>query len=280
MYIETCTSNATTLRVSVVQTDIVWQDPLKNLEQVEHLLRPLCGQTDLVLLPETFATGFGAHPATAAQTAEGCIIQRVRHWTSSLHMAIAGTYLALDYDNSSQNGQPYYANRAFLSMPNGQIVWADKRHLFRNERKVCRPGHHRIIINYLGWNICLLVCYDLRFPVWSRNTGLTYDLCLYSANWPASRRHAWDVLLSARALENQAYIVAANRIGNDPTGTNYDGGSKIISPTAHILAQVDDNHQGTVTTILDKTNLNHFRQTFDVWRDADSFNLSSGDIRP
>ena len=156
--------------------------------------------------------------------------------------------------------------------PEGESRFYDKRHLFRmgHETDCYTPGKERLVVHYKGWNICLLVCYDLRFPVWSRNRHNEYDLAIYVANWPASRRKAWDILLQARALENISYVCGVNRIGEDFHGILHDGGSAAWSPKGERLAYVPDHTEGIATVTLDGDALQHFREKFPAWKDADA----------
>lgn len=257
------------LRVSLLQADIAWEDKQKNLHRLRAKLETLRGQTDVVVLPETFSTGFSMNPAALAEPADGSTITTLRRWAEECWVAICGSYIACGDTPGT------YANRAFFLTPEGDAHFADKRHLFRmgGEAEHYTPGEKRLIVNYRGWNICLLVCYDLRFPVWSRNRHNEYDLLIYVANWPASRRKVWDVLLQARALENISYVCGVNRIGEDFHGTPHDGGSATWSPKGERLAHVPDHAEGIATTTLDGDALQRFREKFPAWKDADGFSI-------
>lgn len=189
------------MRISILQTDIVWENKQENLRRLREKLETLRGTTEIVVLPETFSTGFSMNTASLAEPTTGETIATLRQWSEEYRLALAGSYIACE--TASEGGKPSYYNRAFFLTPEGNAYYYDKRHLFRmgHETEHFTPGNRRPIIRYRGWNILLLVCYDLRFPVWSRNTSNEYDLLIYVANWPIPRRKVWDILLQARALE-------------------------------------------------------------------------------
>ena len=255
------------IRVSIIQTDIVWENKQENLRRLREKLETLRGTTEIVVLPEMFSTGFSMQSQTLAEPNSGKTISSFKQWPSLFQLAICGSYIATD------NGQFY--NRAFFLTPEGEYYFYDKRHLFRMGREAehFSAGNKRIIIPYHGWNICLLVCYDLRFPVWSRNVKNEYDLLIYVANWPIPRRLAWDALLRARALENQCYVCGVNRTGMDGYHLKYNGGSKIYSAFGEEIASLPDEQEGIATTSLQLGALNRLREKFPVWKDADEFHL-------
>ena len=258
------------MRISIIQTDIVWENKQENLCRIREKLEALRGATEIVVLPETFSTGFSMDAAHLAEPSTGKTISTLRQWADEFRFAIAGSFIATD----EAPGRPTsYRNRAFFLTPEGNDYFYDKRHLFRmgNETKHFDAGDKRPIISYHGWNILLLVCYDLRFPVWSRNTSNEYDLLIYVANWPASRRKVWDILLQARALENMSYVCGVNRVGADNHGLLYDGGSVAYSPKGELLAGIPDNEEKIATITLDLSELKEFREKFPAWKDADSF---------
>lgn len=264
------------LRISLLQTDIAWENKQENLRLLREKLESLRGKTEIVILPETFSTGFSMNPSILAEPINGETITILKHWASEYRLALVGSYLACDTLIPSSALPPAYYNRAFFLTPDGKAYFRDKRHLFRmgHETECYTAGNDRSIISYQGWNILLLVCYDLRFPVWSRNRNNEYDLLIYVANWPASRRKVWDTLLQARALENISYVCGVNRIGKDVQGIAHDGGSAIYSPKGEQLANVPDNTDGIATTALHLDVLQIFRQKFPAWKDADAFTLS------
>lgn len=255
------------IRISIIQTDIVWENKQENLRLLYEKLQSLRGTTEIVVLPEMFSTGFSMQSKILAEPNSGETITTLKRWTSQLQLAICGSYIATD------NGQFY--NRAFFLTPKGEEFYYDKRHLFRMGREAehFSAGDKRLIIPYRGWNIRLLVCYDLRFPVWSRNINNGYDLLIYVANWPVARRLAWDTLLRARALENQCYVCGVNRTGTDGYHLEYNGGSKVYSAYGEEVASLPDGQEGMATVTLNMASLNQFREKFPVWKDADEFHL-------
>lgn len=255
------------IRISIVQTDIVWENKQENLRLLYEKLQSLRGTTEIVVLPEMFSTGFSMQSKILAEPNSGETITTLKRWTSQLQLAICGSYIATD------NGQFY--NRAFFLTPKGEEFYYDKRHLFRMGREAehFSAGDKRLIIPYRGWNIRLLVCYDLRFPVWSRNINNGYDLLIYVANWPVARRLAWDTLLRARALENQCYVCGVNRTGTDGYHLEYNGGSKVYSAYGEEVASLPNGQEGMATVTLNMASLNQFREKFPVWKDADEFHL-------
>jgi predicted amidohydrolase len=255
------------MRVSILQTDIAWEDKRKNLQHLRNKLEELCGKTDLVIAPEMFSTGFTMNSRELAEPAGGHTITTLRDWAATYQVALAGSYMA--------SHQGCYYNRAFFLTPDGEAFYYDKKHLFRmgNEAVHFSAGNNRVIVSYRGWNICMLVFYDIRFPVWSRNVNNRYDLLIYVANWPGPRRHVWDTLLAARAIENMSYVCGANRVGIDGNKLSYNGGSAIYSPKGKAIAAAPDNEENTITAELSLNELKSFREKFPVWMDADRFDI-------
>lgn len=255
------------MRITILQTDIVWEDKESNLSNLESLLPKLKGTTNLVVLPEMFSTGFSMNCHQLAETNTGTTVAQLTKWAKQYNLALAGSFIA--HDNNT------YYNRGFIILPDDSQHFYDKRHLFRMGEEVdyFSAGSHHLIVNYGGFNIALCICYDLRFPVWSRNVGNQYDLLIYPANWPASRRKVWDTLLKARAIENMSYVCGVNRIGRDGNGLLHDGGSVVISPKGNVMTSLPDNREGYTTTEIDLDELNHFRSKFATWKDADKFKI-------
>ncbi|MFA6873071.1 MAG: nitrilase-related carbon-nitrogen hydrolase, partial [Bacteroidaceae bacterium] len=197
-----------------------------------------------------------------AESLEGETISQLTAFAKQFEVAIVGSFICKDDE--------CYYNRAFFITPQ-ESYYYDKRHLFRmgGEAQSFSSGNERVIVTYKQWHIMLLVCYDLRFPIWSRNRGCEYDLCIYVANWPASRIHVWDALLLARALENQTYICGVNRVGIDGNGIPYNGHSKLIDARGEKLLQLPDEKTCVEVVVIDKEPLLHFREKFSVWMDAD-----------
>lgn len=257
------------LRVSLIQADIAWEDKALNLKNYRDLLRNLSGKTDLAILPETFSTGFSMQSSHLAETNDGETISEIKRWAASFGMTIAGSFFAKD-----EFGNIY--NRGFFITPEGQSYFYDKRHLFRmgNEHDYFVAGQKQLIVPYKGWNISLIICYDLRFPVWSRNVNNAYDILICSANWPEVRNTVWETLLKARAIENQAFVCGVNRVGEDGNQLKHCGNSMLITPKGEMLSEITINKQLIKTYTINKKELENFREKFPVWRDADTFSLS------
>lgn len=264
------------LRISILQTDIVWENKQDNLRRLREKLEKLRGETEIVVLPETFSTGFSMNTHLLAEPVTGETITTLRRWAAEYGFAITGSYISCE-ESTAPEASPCYYNRAFFLTPEGDAYYYDKRHLFRmgSETEHFQAGNHRLIIPYRGWNILLLICYDLRFPVWSRNVNNEYDLLIYVANWPVARRKAWDILLQARAIENISYVCGVNRIGMDNYQFPHNGGSVVYSPKGELLAGVPDNEEGIATATLELYALEEFRKKFPAWKDAENFIISS-----
>jgi len=257
------------IRISIVQINIVWENKQENLRMLHERLKALSGTTEIVVLPEMFSTGFSMNVASLAETTSEETISILKKWSAEYKLAITGSFIAID-------NQQYF-NRGFFLTPDGEEYYYDKRHLFRmgDEGAHFSSGSKQITIPYLGWNIRLLICYDLRFPVWSRNINNEYDLLIYVANWPDARRMVWDTLLKARAFENQCFVCGVNRVGRDGYNLNYNGGSIVYSAKGEVLASVADGLSDTATATIDLTELRKFRDKFPVWKDADSFRIEA-----
>jgi len=256
------------MRISLIQDTIVWADKAANLQKTAIQLALLAGKTDLVLLPEMFTTGFCVQNLDLAETMNGETVQTLRKWAVEFQLGIAGSFIA------TENGK--YYNRVFFVFQTGEIQTADKRHLFTmgGEHNYFTAGDKKLIVNYFGFNICVLVCYDVRFPVWSRNVNNEYDLLIYVANFPESRISDWDNLLKARAIENQTYLCGVNRVGVDGLGINYVGHSVLLDYKANVIINFPTNKNQIQTADLQLEMLHSFRTKFSVWRDADKFRIS------
>lgn len=258
--------------------DIAWRNKQENLRWVCQQLQQLSGTTEIVVLPEMFSTGFSMHPASLAEVNEGETITALQEWAREFNLAIAGSFIAKEEtaaeDNAAEDNAVYY-NRAFFISPESEVCFRDKHHLFRmgGEHRVYQPGKSREIIHYRGWRILLQVCYDLRFPVWSRCRDNEYDLLIYVANWPEARQTAWDTLLRARAIENLCYVAGCNRVGEDGGGMHHAGGSAIVDFKGEYLASFTKNEEGMATATLFLDAVNSFRERFPAFQDADSFTL-------
>jgi len=256
------------LRISIIQFDIAWQETKINLKHCEALIRPLEGKTDLVVLPEMFATGFSVDAIQLAETNTGNTIQQVSRWAQEFGFAVCGSFLAKD-----DSGKVF--NRGFFITPKGSSHFYDKRHLFRmgKENDFLTAGNKTMIIPYKGWNIRMIICYDLRFPVWARNKENEYDLLICLANWPENRASVWKTLLTARALENQCYVCGVNRIGTDRNNISYKGDSILIDFRGNAILEAIPHKEEVLTGSIDKEALDGFRKKFPVWMDADSFEI-------
>tara|TARA_R110002049_G_scaffold64747_8_gene170505 strand:- start:947 stop:1753 length:807 start_codon:yes stop_codon:yes gene_type:complete len=263
------------LTVSILQLDLVWENPTKNLSAIERQLQNL-GSTDIAVLPEMFSTGFSMDSARLAEQMEGESIKRLKKLSNQYDTAIIGSFICKEASN--------FYNRLVFIQPDGRIHQYDKRHLFRmaGEDNHFSAGSDRIIINYKGWKILPLVCYDLRFPVWSRNTfemdrktfaKPAYDVLIYIANWPSARIGAWDKLLLARAIENQAYVIGVNRVGVDGNDILYSGNSAVIDPKGEYIFGPIIEDEASLTTNLNYKELANFREKFPIGMDADKFKL-------
>lgn len=253
-----------TLKLCVLQQPLVWLDGEANLAHFDGLLGSLTGR-DLIILPEMFTTGF-AMQAPDSALPQSRVVEWLHQWAKKLGAMIGGS-VAL----STTEGA---VNRFLLVEPQGKVHSYDKRHLFRmaGEHNYYVPGKRREIVEWRGWRILPQVCYDLRFPVYSRNKQ-DYDLALYVANWPARRSHHWQTLLTARAIENQAYVAGCNRVGDDDNGHHYSGDSLIINPQGEELARAEPGSAMIIDAELSLEALQDYREAFPAWRDSDTFLL-------
>lgn len=258
------------LRVTLVQQSLVWQDPAANREHLDALLAPLVNNTDVIVLPEMFPTGFSMDVEKLHETVNGPTVNWMEAKARELNTAITGSLITKDGDR--------YYNRMLWVAPGSDRLHYDKRHLFRmaKEHNHFAPGAPvGLTVEWRGFRIAPLVCYDLRFPVYSRRRpGFEYDLLLYVASWPTARRQAWKALLKARAIENQAFVVGVNRIGQDGNGIDYSGDSVVHDYFGEAVAEL--HHESAVTTVeLDGAALRAFRERFPAHLDADRFTLES-----
>jgi len=256
------------MRITLIQDIIFWADKAANLQKVEDQLILLAGKTDLVVLPELFTTGFCTDKLNLAETMQGETVHTLQNWATKYKLAITGSFMAVE------NEKIY--NRAFFVFPSGKTETADKRHLFSlgREPEHFSAGDKRMIMNYCGFNIFVMVCYDVRFPVWNRNVNNEYDLAIYVANFPQRRIIDWDILLQARAIENQAYVCGVNRVGIDGQGIDYDGHSALLDFKATPLLHFLENKSSVQTAEITMEPLQRYRHKFAVWQDADPFELT------
>lgn len=253
-----------TLKLTLLQQPLVWLDAQANLRHFDMLLESI-RQRDVIILPEMFTTGFAMNAAENALP-ESEVIDWLCYWSERTDALIGGSVALKTPDGA--------ANRFLLAQPDGTIHYYDKRHLFRmaGEHHHYLAGKERKIVEWRGWRILPQVCYDLRFPVWSRNQQ-DYDLALYVANWPAARAKHWQCLLAARAIENQAYIAGCNRVGDDDNGHHYQGDSVILDAQGEILAQAEPGQAAQVDAQLSLETLREYRERFPAYRDTDKFLL-------
>lgn len=255
------------LDVVVLQTDLVWQDAPANRQALAAQLAHIQG-ADLIVLPETFNSGFSMQSAQIAETMQGKTVQWLQEQARLTGAVICGS-MAVATDSG-------IFNRLLWVQPNGKIAYYDKRHLFRmaGEHQHYAPGQRRVVVELKGWRFLLQICYDLRFPVFSRNRD-DYDAIIYVANWPAARSRIWSSLLVARAIENQAYVLACNRVGSDGNQHGYSGDSVVLNYVGEPLAQLSAGAAGILRQQLDLSSLQQFRQQFPALLDADDFSLAS-----
>ena len=258
------------LTITTIQSNIIWEEKTANLRLLEQKIAGIEEKTEIVVLPEMFNTGFSMRPEALAETMEGETVEWMKRVSRENGIVLTGSIMIEEAGN--------YFNRLIWMLPNGQYGYYDKRHLFAygEEDKHYSPGNKRLIASVKGWKINLLVCYDLRFPVWARQKineeGAEYDVLIYVANWPERRSHAWKTLLCARSIENQCYVVGVNRVGSDANNIYYSGNSLVIDPLGQVLYHMaDDEDVNTIT--LQKETLEDIRSKFPFWKDADSFNI-------
>jgi predicted amidohydrolase len=260
------------LRVSLVQGATRWHDAAANRDYYGALLRPLRGSSDLILLPETFLSGFTNETLGNAESMQGEGVRWLGEMAKETGAVVTGSLVVRHGDRC--------VNRLIWARPDGSQALYDKRHLFRmaGEHERYAEGRERLIVELNGWRICPQVCYDLRFPVWLRNRHdpaqgrFDYDLLLFVANWPAARRHAWSTLLKARAIENLCYCAGVNRVGVDGNDIAYAGDSAVLDFLGQPLIELGGQEQ-VATVSLDPAALDAFRQRFPAWMDADPFSL-------
>lgn len=256
-----------TVSFTLIQSHLAWEDPGANRRMFEQKIRSI-QSTQVVLLPEMFSTGFSMRPQELAEPMDGPTVEWMKAIAAEKRIILAGSLMIED--------QGKYFNRMIWMLPNGQCGYYDKRHLFAyaEEDKHYTAGNERCIASVNGWKVNLLVCYDLRFPVWSRQSprteGFEYDVLVYVANWPERRNLAWKTLLRARAIENQCYVIGVNRVGSDGKEIVYSGDSAVIGPLGETLYEKSDE-EDVFTITLDKDHLNSVREKLPFRADADDF---------
>jgi omega-amidase len=264
------------LKITLIQTELIWEDIPANLAAFDKKLDSIQQETDLIVLPEMFSTGFSMNAPELAESMDGAAVAWLLNQSENRHVDIAGSVII-----KSRN---CYYNRLIWASPDGSIRHYDKKHLFRmsGEEKVYQEGRTTLTVELNGWRIRPFICYDLRFPAWTRNSDTPYDIALFTANWPAIRVNQWKILLQARAIENQSYVIGVNRIGKDGNGISYNGYSSVIDPVGHILFQ-KKGRPWIHTESLSYSFLQDYRQSFPAWMDRDQeidrlFHETSGDV--
>lgn len=254
------------LNVVGIQADLVWENPTQNLAFFENKINALSKNTDLVVLPEMFTSGFTMNPEKVAEKMDGNSVSWMQKMASENEIAICGSLVI-------KENEKYY-NRLVFVHPSKEIETYDKRHSFTlaGEDKVYTSGTEKLIVTYKGWKICPLVCYDLRFPVWARNTE-NYDLLIFMANWPAKRITAWDTLLKARSIENMCYTIGVNRIGLDANNYEYSGNSLIIDFLGEEISSLPKNEVGFVSANLNKKSQDLVKEKLGFLNDKDAFTI-------
>ena len=261
------------LNVSIIQSDIIWENPAQNLSNLSHKIKEISNEVDLIVLQEMFTTGYTLNASTMAETMSGNTIQWMLEKAKEKDALIMGSIIIKE-SHTGPNEKENYFNRLLVAFPNGEIQYYDKRHLFTyaDEDKIFTAGKNRTIINYKGWKLLPLICYDLRFPVWSRNTD-EFDVLIYVANWPNTRVSAWDTLLKARAIENLCYVVGANRLGIDANNLEYNGHSAIIDCMGNTILEFNESQKATKSIALDKNHIENSRNKFSFLNDKDEFEI-------
>ncbi len=255
----------TDLQIAIIQKDLVWQNAKENRNELDKMLASI-QNVDLIILPEMFTTGFSMTPKPIAETMDGDSIAWMKKKSKEFDTAIVGSLIIVENE--------LYFNRMLFVHPNGKIEQYDKRHAFAlaGENEAFTTGDLKLIVDYKGWKICPLICYDLRFPVWSRNVE-NYDLLIYAANWPRPRINAWNTLLKARAIENMSYCIGANRVGVDANGYEYSGNSIAIDFLGNELTEVSEDKEEIIYATLNKNKLMALRTKLPFLEDRDTFTI-------
>jgi omega-amidase len=251
--------------ITTIQTDIIWENISENLKEYESKIEKI--NSDIIILPEMFSTGFTMEPQKVAEEMDGRTVNWMKENSKKINSAICGSIIIKENNN--------YYNRFIWINPDGTLYKYDKKHLFSfaGEDKNYTSGSSKIIIEYKGWKICPLICYDLRFPVWSRNTE-DYDILIYVANWPSKRKHAWKTLLTSRAIENQCYVIGVNRVGFDVNGGFYSGETSVINALGEKM-YIKSHNEDVFTTTLDINELIKIRKQLPFLSDRDNFQIIS-----
>jgi omega-amidase len=254
------------LKVAIIQSELVWENPKQNRKNFKEKIQSILNPIDIVVLPEMFTTGFTMNASEYAETMDGKSVSWMQQLASEQNTVIVGSLIIEEHNN--------YYNRLCFVQPDGIIHTYDKRHTFTlaGEQKVYQAGSKKVIVDYKGWKICPLVCYDLRFPVWARNTE-DYDILLYVANWPKPRIAAWDTLLKARAIENMCYCIGVNRVGTDAMDHEYCGHTTIYDVLGNNISPIRPNKEHIEVVTLERNHINFYRNKLKFLTDRDTFTL-------
>ncbi len=254
------------MKIALIQTSLTWENPIENRSHLSQKMNGFMEDVDLIVLPEMFSSGFTMNPKNIAETMQGETVSWLQHTAKAKNCAITGSLVIKEKGN--------FYNRLVFVFPNGEIQHYDKRHLFTlaGEDKVYTAGTQKLIVDYKGFKICPLVCYDLRFPVFSRNVE-DYDVLIYVANWPKPRVNAWDILLKARAVENMCYTIGVNRIGDDENNHEYVGHSQAVDFLGNYIQEPEET-DGVFIVILDKEQLLETRKKLAFLDDKDEFKIN------
>ncbi len=257
---------ATQLKIAIIQSDLVWENPNQNRLNFTKKIDAIKGKVDLIVLQEMFTTGFTNNAVKVAETMQGETVQWMLEKARQKNSLLLGSVII--EDNSK------FYNRFLVAFPNGELRYYDKRHLFSyaKEDEIYTKGEKKLVFEYKGWKILPLVCYDLRFPVWARNTE-NYDLLIYVANWPKPRIAAWDILLKARAIENLSYVIGVNRVGTDFNSFEYIGHSAVFDAYGQTILEFEESEEDTKMAVLDKSHVVKTREKFGFLNDKESFKI-------
>ena len=252
------------LKIALVQSDLIWENPEQNRINFSKKLDDISESVDVIVLPEMFTTGFTMNAKAVAETMQGATVVWMKHMAVKLGAALVGSVVITEEDK--------FYNRLLFVEPSGKVTAYDKKHTFTlvGEEKTYTSGTKKVIVNYKGWKICPLICYDLRFPVWARNTK-DYDVLIYVANWPKPRISAWDTLLKARAIENMSYCVGVNRLGVDGVAIEYSGHSAAYNVLGNQMTSIQPHQEQIEMVTLEKQHIQKYRNAFKFLDDRDNF---------
>ncbi|PWH83609.1 amidohydrolase [Algibacter marinivivus] len=255
------------LKIALIQSDLVWENPTKNRDNFTKKIENIFDKADVIVLPEMFTTGFTMNAKFVAETMDGKTVSWMKDLASKANAAIVGSIVISEKNN--------FYNRLLFVEPSGYVTSYDKRHTFTlvGEDKTYTAGKEKVVLHYKGWKIRPLICYDLRFPVWARNTE-DYDVLLYVANWPKPRVSAWDALLKARAIENMSYCIGVNRVGVDGLKSEYSGHSAVYDVLGERISNFKPNEEDIQIITLEKRHIQAYRNKLKFLDDRDTFSIT------